>query len=80
MEASMSKKDSILYLESHARVPTKQYLAFSRPYISDHCPRCNNLETTIHILRYYPWAKEVWCDSPGVLPLTFFQLPLQSWL
>jgi len=61
----------------HNRVPTWQYLAFSRPYISDHYPRCNNLETTIHILRDCLWAKEVWCHSPGVLPLTFFQLPLQ---
>ena len=48
--------------------------------ISDHRPRCNILETTIHILRDCPWAKEVWCQSPGSLPLTFFQLPLQSWL
>lgn len=61
-------------------VPTRQYLAFSRPYISDRCPRCNNFETTIHILRDCPWAKEVWCHSLSVLPLTFFELPLQSWL
>ena len=62
------------------QVPTRQYLAFSRPHISDHCPRCNIPETTIHILRDCPWAKEVWCQSSGSLPLTFFQLPLQSWL
>jgi len=62
------------------RVPTRQYLAFSRPHISDRCPRCNNPETTVHILRDCPWAKEVGCHSLGVLPLTFFQLPLQSWL
>lgn len=53
-------------------VPTRQYLAFSRPYISDRCPRCNNFETTIHILRDCPWAKEVWCHSLSVLPLTFW--------
>ena len=27
-----------------------------------------------------PQAKEVWRQSPGILPLSFFQLPLQDWL
>ena len=35
---------------------------------------------TIHILRDYPWAKEVWHQFPGILPMSFFQLPLQDWL
>lgn len=38
----------------HNRIPTRQYLAFSRPHVNVQCPRCNNSETTIHIL----------CDCP----------------
>ena len=41
------------------QVPTRQYLAFSRPYISKHYPRYNFPKTTIHSLRDYSWAKEV---------------------
>lgn len=41
------------------RLPTRQYLAFSRPDVDDHCPRCNTLETTIHISRDCPWAKMI---------------------
>ena len=44
------------------------------------CPRCQCPETTIHILRDCPWAKVVWRQSPGLLPMSFFQLPLQEWL
>ena len=62
------------------RLPTRQYLAFSRSDVDDHCPRCNTLETTIHILRDCPWAKIVWCQSLGVLPLSLFQLTLQTCL
>ena len=43
-------------------------------------PRCHSLEMTIHILRDCPWSKEVWTQSPGLLPLAFFQMPLQAWL
>ena len=62
------------------QVPIRQYLAFSRLNINEQCPRCNNMETTIHILRDCPWAKEVWDQSPGILPLSFFHMPLQAWL
>ena len=65
------------------RLPTRQYLAFSCLNVSDRCPRClrcNNPKTIIHILRDCPWAKEIWLQSPGILPLSFFQLPLQPWL
>ena len=53
-------------------LPTRHYLAFSHPEINNHCPRCNTLETTIHILQDCPWAKAVWCQSPSILPLSFF--------
>ena len=62
------------------RLPTKTFLAFGWPYVDLRCPRCQYLETTIHILRECAWAKEVWHQSPGLLPLPFFQLPLQEWL
>ena len=62
------------------QVPTRQYLAFSRLNINEQCPRCNNPETTIHILRDCHWAKEAQDQSPGILPLSFFHMPLQAWL
>ena len=61
-------------------LPTQQYLLFSWFEVSANCPRCNNPETTIHVLRDCPWAKDVWICSPGILPLEFFSLPLQEWL
>ena len=64
----------------HNRLSTKQFLAFGRPHIDTHCPRCHALETIIHILRDCPWAKEIWSRSPGLLPLSFFRMPLQDWL
>ena len=62
------------------RFPTKTYLSFGRPSMDSRCPRCQSPETTIHILRDRPWVKEVWHQSLGILPLSFFQLPLQEWL
>lgn len=69
-----------LWKAMHNRLPTRQYLTFSHQHITAHCPRCNTLETTIHILHDCPWAKEVWDQSPGILPLSFFHMPLQAWL
>ena len=43
-----------LWKGMHKRLPTKQYLAFSRPHINNLCPRCNSPETTIHILHDCP--------------------------
>ena len=62
------------------QLPTKQFLTFGRNHWDAHCPRCHNSETTIHILRDCSWAKEVWSQSPGILPLSFFHMPLQDWL
>ena len=62
------------------RHPTRQYLTFSCQHITDQCPRCNTPEKTIHILHNYPWAKEVWGQSPRILTLSFFHTPLQAWL
>ena len=59
-------------------LPTKQFLTFGRPHVDTHCPRCHTSETTIHILRDCPWAKEIWRQSPGILPLTFFRMTLQD--
>ena len=62
------------------RLPTRLHLSFSRPEIDNYCPRRNNPETTIHILRDCPWVKRIWYHSPGILPLSFFHLSLQNWL
>ena len=62
------------------RLPTITFLTIRRPNLDAHCPRCYYLETTIHILRDCPWAREVWSQSPGILPLSFFHQTLQEWL
>lgn len=46
-----AKKRFFIWKAMHNRVPTSQYHAFSKPDISDRCPRRNSPETTIHILR-----------------------------
>ena len=61
-------------------LPTKQFLAFGRPHVDTHCPWCRTPEMTIHILRNCPWVKEIWRQSPGILPLTFFRMTLQDCL
>ena len=61
-------------------MPTRLYLSFSCPEINSYCLRCNNHETTIHILRDCPQAKRIWYHSLGILPLSFFHLSLQNWL
>ena len=78
---SCPKKIQILIRKSmHERLPTCQFITFSRPNINDRCPRCNSIETTSHILWDCPWAKVILLQSPGILPLSFFQLPLKIWL
>ena len=62
------------------RLPTKTFLAFGCPHVDTHCPCYYHQETTIHILRDCPWAKEIWSQSPRILPLSFFRLSLQDWL
>ena len=62
------------------RLPTITFLTIRRPNLDAHCPWCHYLETTIHILRDCPWAREVWSQSPGILPLSFFHQTLQEWL
>ena len=62
------------------RLPTRTFLTFGRAHLDAHCPRCHYPETTVHILRDCPWAREVWSQSPSILPLSFFRLSLQDWL
>ena len=61
-------------------LPTKTFLAFGRQHVDSLCPRCQSPETTIHILQDCPWAREIWRQALGILPLSFFALPLQDWL
>ena len=78
---TMPKKDPNFLLESYAnQLPTKQFLTFGRNHLDNHCPQCHNPKTTIHILRDCPWAKEAWSQFPGILPMSFFHMPLQDWL
>ena len=62
------------------RLPTNHFLAITHRHPDGQCPQCHSLETTIHILRDCPWAKESWTHSPSILPLAFFHMPLQAWL
>lgn len=59
-------------------IPIRQYLAFSQSHVNVQRPRCNNPETTIYILHDCPWAKEIWYQAPGILPLSFFHESLQA--
>ena len=59
---------------------TQTFLTIGRPYLDAQCPRCHHLETTLNILRDCPWAKEVWSQSPRILPLSFFHMSLQDWI
>ena len=61
-------------------LPTKTFLAFGCQHLDYLCPRCQSPETTLNILKDCPWTREIWCQSPGTLPLTFFGMPLQNWL
>ena len=54
------------------QLPTKKFLTFGHYHWDNHCPRCHTLEMTIHVLWDCPWAKEVWNQSLGILPLSFF--------
>ena len=62
------------------RLPTRTFLAHGRQHVDSHCPRCNSPEMTLHILWDCPWAREVWSQSPGILPFSFYHMPLQDWL
>ena len=74
------KNQLFLWKAMHNRLPTNHSLAITHRHPNGQCPRCHSLETTIHILRDCPWVKEAWIHSPGILPLTFFHMPLQAWL
>ena len=59
LEAPLSQKDLNFHLESHVQSGSyKAVLSILSPKHIHQCPRCNTPETTIHILRDCPWAKE----------------------
>ena len=62
------------------RLPTNHFLAITHRHPDGQYPQCHSLETTIHILQDFPWTKEAWTYSLGILPLAFFNMPLQAWL
>ena len=55
------KKIQVFLLKAmRNQLPTKRFLSFGRQHVDSHCPHCNSLETTLHILRDCPCAREVW--------------------
>ena len=74
------KIQMFLWKAMRDRLPTRTFLTLGRSHLNEQCPRCHHPETTIHILRDCPWAKEVWSQSLGILPVSFFQLYLREWL
>lgn len=50
----LQKIQLFLWKVMRNRVPTRQCLAFSHLNNNKQCPKCNNLETIIHILRDCP--------------------------
>ena len=44
------KIEFFIWKSIHEWLSTRQFITFSRPNISDRCPRCNSIETTSHIL------------------------------
>ena len=61
-------------------LPTKTFLAHRGQHMDSLCPRCQSPETILHILRDCPWVREIWSQALGILPISFFTLPLQDWL
>ena len=74
------KIQAFLWKAMWNRLPTKTFLAFGRQHVDSLCPSCQSPKTIIHILRDCPWAREIQCQAPGILPLSFFDMPLQDWL
>ena len=60
----------------HNRLPTRYFLANIHHDIDPTYPRCSHVETTSHVIRYCPWAKEFWTNLPGQKEISFFHSPL----
>ena len=63
---------------AHHRIPTKSII-FPHVALSDQvCPRCNEIETPIHVLHDFHFARHIW--SPlNFLISDFFRLKLHAW-
>ena len=53
-------------------LPTKHFLTITSHHMDGQCSRCHTLETTIHISRDYPQAKESWANPWDSYPWPFF--------
>ena len=80
VDFTLPQNDSSIPLEGYAEPTSHQILSFGRQHVDSHRPCCHSPETTINILRDCPWAREVWYQSPGIFPLSFFCMALQDWL
>ena len=65
---------------AHHRIPTKSVL-FPHADVRDQvCPRCNEIEMPIHVLRDCHFAHQIWSSFPGHLLIAdFFKLELHDW-
>lgn len=65
---------------AHHRIPTKSIIFSHSTDSSQLCPRCQETETPMHVLRDCVFAKNIWLlyGQSSLLP-NFFTLPFQSW-
>ena len=81
LDTNVSQKDPKFLLEGYAQPTSHQTIPCLWTSTSWYpLSLVPFLETTIHILRDCPWVKEIWSQSLGLLPLSFFRMPLQDWL
>ena len=65
---------------THNRLLTCSFIAHHQYGIGPECLWCLNLESTLHIIRDYPWAKEFWIALLGQQEISFFHKLLLEWL
>ena len=62
------------------RIPTKSVLFPYADMRDQVCPRCNEIEMPIHVLRDCHFARQIWSSFPGHLLIAdFFKLEFHDW-
>ena len=62
------------------RIRTKSILFSHSNHNTQFCPRCNEIETPIHVLWDSDFARNIWASfTPNLLIPDFFNLPLHPW-
>ena len=60
----LQKFNFFIWKCTHNRLPTHSFIAHHQHGIGFECFRCLNLESTLHVIQDYPWAKEFWIAFP----------------